>query len=119
MIIKNSKITLVLGVVTVFVISSLAELPNSFAEDDEKYNMAENVYANFNFNFRDGVGTYQFPVFKMTSEFISNDGTNFENEGIVGKSPYLHQALDDALKYRTMIPKRNSFEFYLSIFLFS
>ena len=83
MIIKNSKMTLVLGVFTVFVISSLAGLPNSFAEDDEKYNMAENVYANFTFNFRDGVETHQFPVFKMTSDFISNDGTTFEIEGIV------------------------------------
>jgi hypothetical protein len=115
-IIKNSKMTLVLGVFTVFVISSLAGLPNSFAEEDEKYNMAENVYANFTFNFRDGVETHQFPVFKMTSDFISNDGTTFEIEGIVGKSPYLHKALDEAYKYRTMISSGSSFEFNYRFF---
>jgi len=115
-IIKNSKMTLMLGVFTVFVISSLAGLPNSFAEEDEKYNMAENVYANFTFNFRDGVETHQFPVFKMTSDFISNDGTTFEIEGIVGKSPYLHKALDEAYKYRTMTSSGSSFEFNYRFF---
>ena len=115
MIIKNPKMTLILGVFTVLVISSLAGLPNSFAEE-EKYTMAENVHANFTFNFRDGVETHQFPVFKMTSDFISNYGTTFEIEGVVGKSPYLHKALDEAYKYRTMISSGSSFEFNYRFF---
>jgi hypothetical protein len=111
-IIKNSKMTLMLGVFTVFVISSLAGLPNSFAEEDEEYKMAENVQANFTFTFRDGVEIHQFPVFKMTSDFVSNRGTTFEIEGIIGKSPYLHKALDEAYKYRLMTSTgASSFEF--------
>jgi hypothetical protein len=67
-----------------------------------EYTMVENVHANFTFAFRDGVETHQFPVFKMTSDFVSNDGTTFEVEGIVGDSPYLHKALDESYKYRMM-----------------
>jgi len=38
----------------------------------------------------------------MTSDFVANDGTTFEVEGIIGKSPHLHKALDEAYKYRMM-----------------
>ncbi len=91
------------SLVTLFVLGifSIVEFDKVYAESDG-YKMAENVQANFTFTFRDGVEVYQFPVFKMTSDFVSNDGTTFEIEGIVGKSPYLHKALDEAYKYRMM-----------------
>ena len=111
MIIKNARMTSILGVFAILVISSLTGLPNSFAEENN-YKMAENTQANFTFNFRDGVEVHQFPVFKMTSDFVSNDGTTFEVEGIIGKSPYLHKALDEAYKYRLMTSTgASSFEF--------
>jgi hypothetical protein len=111
MITKNVKMTSILGVFTILVISSFAGLPNSFAEENKGYKMAENVYANFTFTFRDGIEVHQFPVFKMTSDFVSNDGTTFEVEGIIGKSPYLHKALDEAYKNRMMTLSGSSFEF--------
>jgi hypothetical protein len=92
-------------------IFSIMEFDNIYAEGND-YKMAENVQANFTFTFRDGVEVYQFPVFKMTSDFVSNDGTTFEVEGIIGNSPYLHQALDEAYKYRVMTSTgASSFEF--------
>jgi hypothetical protein len=111
MITKNAKMTSIFGVFAILIISSLAGLPSSFAEEND-YKMAENTQANFTFNFRDGVEVHQFPVFKMTSDFVSNDGTTFEVEGIIGKSPYLHKALDEAYKYRLMTSTgASSFEF--------
>ena len=85
----------------VFGISSIIEFDKVYAED-EGYTMAENVHANFTFTYRDGIESYQFPVFKTTSDFVANDGTTFEVEGIIGKSPHLHKALDEAYKYRMM-----------------
>jgi hypothetical protein len=38
----------------------------------------------------------------MTSDLVENRGTTFEIEGIIGNSPYLHKALDEAYKYRMM-----------------
>ena len=100
----------------VFLISSTIGQPLAFSED-EKYNMAENVQANFTFTYRDGVEVYQFPVFKMTSDFVSNDGTTFEIEGIIGESPHLHKALDDAYKYRlTTLTGASAFEFNYRFF---
>jgi len=108
---KNVILTTTLGVIAALAIASMEGLPNSFAEEGG-YKMAENVQANFTFTFRDGIETYQFPVFKMTSDFVSNDGTTFEIEGIVGKSPHLHKALDEAYKYRMMTSTgASSFEF--------
>ena len=97
-------------------IFSIIEFDNIYAEGND-YKMAENVQANFTFTFRDGVEVYQFPVFKMTSDFVSNGGTTFEIEGIIGDSPYLHKALDDAYKYRVMTSTgASSFEFDFRFF---
>jgi len=57
----------------VFGISSMIEFDKIYAEENEGYIMAENVQANFTFTYRDGVESYQFPVFKMTSDFVAND----------------------------------------------
>jgi len=95
------KVTLMLALL-VFGISSVIEFDKIYAEENEGYIMAENVQANFTFTYRDGVEVYQFPVFTMTSDFVINAGTTFEVEGIIGKSPHLHKALDEAYKYRMM-----------------
>lgn len=93
-------------------ISSITEFNKIYAEENEGYKMAENVQANFTFTYRDGVESYQFPVFKMTSDLIENKGTTFEIEGIIGKSPHLHKALDEAYKYRMS----NTFEYNYRFF---
>ncbi len=90
----------------------LWELPNVFAEENADYQMAENVKADFTFTFREGVEHHQFPVFKMTSNLIDNQETTFQVEGIIGKAPHLHQALDDAFKYRVVTSTgASSFEY--------
>lgn len=91
---------------------SISILENNlvFAESNN-YKMAKDVKAILTFTFRDGVEIHEFPVFSMTSDFVSNDGTFFEVKGVVGNAPYLHKALDDAFKYRLMKQTGgNSFE---------
>lgn len=106
---KNGIMTTTLGVMAVILISAMGGSNLAFAEG---YTMAENTQANFTFTFRDGIETHQFPVFSMTSDFVQNDGTTFKVEGLVGESPYLHKALDEAYKYRVMTSTgASSFEF--------
>ena len=85
--------------ISLAMLSGMAQ-PQIFAEESEGYNMAEDVKAILTFNFRDGVETHEFPVFSMTSDFVSGDGTYFEVKGVVGDAPHLHKALDEAFKFR-------------------
>ena len=100
-----------LSVIAVFAVS--IGVSNAFAEEEEnsKYKMADDLSAKLTFTFRDGVETHQFPVFKMTSDLISNVGTTFNVQGVVGDSPHLHKALDDAFKYRLMTSSGSGFEY--------
>jgi len=105
-----------LQLVSTFVIVTIAIVffnpSNAFAEDNVEYQMVENVKPNFTFIFRDGIEYHQFPVFKMTSNLVDNQETTFQVEGIIGKSPHLHQALDDAFKYRLVTSTgASSFEY--------
>jgi len=96
----------------IFLSLVLWNLPNVFAEENTGYQMAENVKADFTFIFRDGIEHHQFPVFKMTSNLVDNRETTFQVEGIIGKAPHLHQALDDAFKYRVVTSTgASSFEY--------
>jgi hypothetical protein len=108
----NNAIMTTMGVIAVLAIISVNGLNNAFAEEETSYKTAENVHAIFTFQFRDGLETHQFPVYRMTSDFITNGGTTFEVEGIIGNSPYLHKALDEAFKYRMMTSSgSSSFEY--------
>ena len=110
---KNLRFVATLGIITIAV---LLGFTTAYAEESAEYIMAENVQANFTFTFRDGVEYHQFPVFETTSDFVANDGTTFKIEGIVGKSPYLHKALDEAYKYRMMTSGASSFEYNYRFF---
>lgn len=105
----------VISLMTVISISSLTFLENSliFAEEsNDNYKMAEDTKAILTFTFRDGVEIHEFPVFSMTTDFVSNTGTFFEVKGVVGNAPYLHKALDEAYKFRLMKQTgANSFEY--------
>lgn len=101
----TTKNTLLLTMILIAVIS-ITTLPNydAFAEDEQpKYKMVENVKSVITFHFRDGIEVHEFPVFEMTTDFVSNTFTTFEVEGVVGDAPYLHKALDEAFKYRLMV----------------
>ena len=92
---------IIFGAIFVFSVFSIINFEKTYAEESG-YKMAENVEAKFSFIFRDAVEMHSFPVFKMTSDFVSNDGTTFAIEGVIGNSPYLHKALDEAYKNRVM-----------------
>ncbi|WP_316505892.1 hypothetical protein [Nitrosopumilus sp.] len=75
-------------------------MSNVYAEEIRNYNMVGDVKPVLTFTFRDGVETYEFPVFEMGENFVSNSGATFSVEGTVVNSPLLHKAMDDAYKYR-------------------
>ena len=101
---KNILLTTTLSLVAIF---SIILIPTfeAFAEEEEKsgYKMAENVKSMMTFTFRDGVEVHEFPVYSMTTDFVSNIGTTFKVQGVVGDASLLHKALDESYKYRLMI----------------
>jgi len=102
--IQKNNISFLLGIITIITILTTMgfETNQIYAEESEGYKMAEDVKAVLTFTFRDGVETHEFPVFSMSSDFVSNDGTFFEVKGVVGSAPHLHKALDEAFKFRLM-----------------
>ena len=106
---KNILLTTTLSL---FAILSIAMTTNfeAFAEEEEKsgYNMAGDVKSIMTFTFRDGVEIIEFPFYSMTENFVSNTGTSFKVEGVMGNSPLFHHALDESYKYRLMIEGANS-----------
>ncbi len=96
--------------ISLVTLSGIAQ-PQIFAEESKDYKMAEDVKAILTFTFRDGVETHEFPVFSMSSDFVSGDGTFFEVKGVVGNAPHLHKALDEAFKFRLMKAGGGTFEY--------
>lgn len=66
----------------------------------EEYNFVAGIHNEVTFHFRNGIETVNFPVFSTTSDIVSNVGSSFVVEGVVGNNPHLHKALDDAYRYR-------------------
>ena len=78
----------------------------------EEYDFVAGIHSEVTFHFRDGVETHEFPVFKMTSDFVTNAGTTFNVQGVVEEAPHLHKALDESYKYRMMFSTGgSSFEY--------
>lgn len=99
----KNNISFLLGIITVItILTTMGFEINQIYAEETKYKMAEDVKATLTFTFVDGVEIHEFPVFSMSSDFVSNDGTFFVVKGVVGNAPHLHQALDDAFKYRLM-----------------
>ena len=65
------------------------------------------------FTFRDGIETHTFPMFEMGENFADNSGTSFSVEGTVTSSPLLHNAMDEAYKYRL---SNNAFDYQFKYF---
>lgn len=97
---KNAKNIVMFSIVALFTVISFG-FSNVFAEDSEGYNMIGGVSPVLTFTFRDGVETYEFPVFEMGENFVENSGTSFSVEGTVVNSPLLHKAMDEAYKYKS------------------
>ena len=66
----------------------------------EEYDFVAGIHTEVTFHFRDGIETVNFPIFSTTSDIVSNVGSSFEVEGVVGNNPHLHKALDDAYEHR-------------------
>ena len=96
---KNAKNIAIFSIVTLFALVTFGH-SNVFAEESEGYKMVGDITPVLTFTFRDGIETYEFPVFKMGENFADNSGTSFSVEGTVTNSPLLHYALDEAYKYR-------------------
>lgn len=87
---------------TVF-ISTQGFSNTAFADDEainREYDFVAGIHNKITFHFRDGVETVNFPVFSTTSDIVSDAGTSFSIEGVVGHNPHLHMALDEAYKFR-------------------
>ena len=82
---------------SVILISSDSVLNQANAEE---YDFVAGIHNEITFHFRDGIETVNFPVFSTTTNLISNVGASFEVEGVVGETPHLHKALDEAYLYR-------------------
>ena len=95
----------ILKIVSVFVVSFsfavlLSPIVLSNAVYAEDYDFVAGIKNEITFHFRDGMETVSFPVFSTTSDIVSNVGTTFKVEGVVGDNPHLHKALDEAYKHR-------------------
>ena len=97
---KNTHLTFGLPILlgTIFLLSSLGFSNVAFADED--YDFVAGIRNEVTFHFRDGIETASFPVFSTTSDLVSNVGTTFEVEGVVGNNPHLHKALDEAYVHR-------------------
>ena len=82
---------------SLLLLSSLGFSSMAFAEN---YDFVAGIRNEVTFHFRDGVETADFPVFSTTSDIISNVGTSFKIEGVIGENPYLHKALDESYAHR-------------------
>lgn len=94
---KNVTNIVLFSMIAVFALVSLGTT-NVFA--DNGYRVVGDTEPILTFSFRDGVETLEFPVFTMDENFVTNSGVSFSVEGVVGESPLLHKALDEAYKYR-------------------
>lgn len=112
MTLKNEKNIVLLSIVALFTVVSFG-LSNVYAEESTGYKMIDDVTPVLTFQFRDGTETYEFPVFKMNENFVSNSGVSFSVEGTVSKSPLLHEVMDEAYKYRL---SNAAFDFHLKYF---
>ncbi len=89
----------IIAIVMIFAATMGFEFTPVFA-DGTGYLMAEDISAHLTFKFRDGIEKHEFPVFKTTADFVSNQGTSFQVQGVVSNAPHLHKAFDEAFKYK-------------------
>ena len=96
---KNTKNIVVFSLVALFTFASFG-ISNVYAQESEGYKMIGDITPVLTFTFRDGIETYEFPVFEMGENFADNSGVSFSVEGTVTNSPLLHAAMDESYKYR-------------------
>ena len=109
--IKDVLMTTTLSLIAILAIGTMTQLDNAFAETSNGYKMADDVESVFTFTFKDGVEVHNFPVFKMIENLVDDTGVTFYVEGVLGEGPHLHQALDQAYKFRLQNTGGSSFDY--------
>jgi hypothetical protein len=109
---NNAKNIAIFSIIALFTVVPFG-ISNVSAEESEGYKMVGDVQPVLTFSFRDGVETYEFPVFEMGENFADNSGVSFSVEGTVTNSPLLHAAMDEAYKYRL---SNDAFDYQLKYF---
>ena len=112
MTLKNTKHIAMFSIVVLLSLSSV-DFSNAFAEENREYKVIGDTTPVLTFTFRDGVETYEFPVFEMNENFADNSGVSFSVEGTVSNSPLLHEVLDEAYKHRF---SNDAFDYQLKYF---
>jgi len=112
MTLKNTKHITMFSIVVLLSLSSV-DFSNAFAEENREYKVIGDTTPVLTFTFRDGVETYEFPVFEMNENFADNSGVSFSVEGTVSNSPLLHEVLDEAYKHRF---SNDAFDYQLKYF---
>ena len=87
---------------------SLNDIIAQEAGEDKGYNFAEDTVITGIFLFRDGPEISKFEVFRQVSGFQGSEIFVFKLEKIVGSTPLLHKAVDDAYLYRMSPSERQS-----------
>jgi len=99
---KNTITMTTLSIIAIFAITSIYVSTNEVsAVSVSNFKMSDDTYAKVTFTFLDAVEETYFPVFKMTSSIVANDGTSFQLQGSVEDYPYLNEAMDQSYEYRT------------------
>ena len=91
-----------ISLITLVTISSIIITVQGFSNVAfaDEYDFVAGIHNEVTFHFRDGIETVNFPVFSTTSDIVKNQGTSFVVEGVIGKNPHLHKALDEAYVHR-------------------
>ena len=90
----------ILASLAMFIVIMMTFTGMSDPANAEEYDFVAGIHNEVTFHFGDGVETVNFPVFSTTSDLVSNVGSSFEVEGVVGNNPHLHKALDEAYLHR-------------------
>ena len=107
---KNVTNIVLFSLIAIFALVSFGTT-NIFA--DNGYRVVGDTEPVLTFSFRDGVEVHEFPVFEMNENLVSNSGVSFTVEGVVDESPLLHEAMDEAYKYRL---SNSAFDFQFKYF---
>ncbi|WP_428323746.1 hypothetical protein [Nitrosopumilus sp.] len=102
---SSQKVTILTSIllISTILISTQGFSNTAFADDEaisHDYDFVAGIHNVATFHFRDGIETVNFPVFSTTSDIVSDAGTSFSMEGVIGHNPHLHMALDEAYKHR-------------------
>lgn len=102
----TTTVIAIVTIVTIALVVGISQTQATIAQStpigNNVYVFAEGVYPQATFKFKDVSATYDFQVFTQNSNLIGSNGRSatpeFTLQRIVGETPYLHQAVDEAFQ---------------------